>query len=115
MAMETLDQKLWALILGGFCAVLATIISVIEMVNHCKHNHDPVLRIHLLRILFMIPMYSFNAWVGLMMKEHTEYWDLARESYEAVVIYSFYEFLVCCPMLYFILLQTLFIFYHIHC
>ena len=42
----------------------------------------------------MVPLYAVNAYFGLVMKDHTEYWDLAREAYEAVVIYSFYEFLV---------------------
>jgi len=42
----------------------------------------------------MVPIYCVCGWLGLYQKQYTEYYDLIRETYEAVVVYSFYRFLV---------------------
>jgi len=47
------------------------------------------------RVLLMVPVYSAASWLGLYQKQYGAYWDLARETYEAVAIYSFYQFLMC--------------------
>jgi len=78
---------------GGIFAFLAILIALVEMIQHCKYNPDPMMRRYVLRIIFMVPLYAIQSWMGLLMREYTEYWDLAREAYEAVVIYSFY--MVC--------------------
>lgn len=48
----------------------------------------------MLWVLGMVPVYSVAAWWGLYQKSRTEYWDLVRESYEALVIYAFFRFLL---------------------
>lgn len=90
----SLDRHIWAWIIGGTFAFMACVISTIEMIMHCRYSNDAKLRKHTLRILLMVPLYAINAFFGLYMKDSVELWDLAREAYEAVVIYSFYQFLV---------------------
>lgn len=47
------------------------------------------------RILLMVPFYSIQSWLGLRFISASLCFDVLREIYEAVVIYSFYQFLVC--------------------
>ena len=42
----------------------------------------------------MVPIYALESWLGLRFKETAPYFDTMRECYEALVIYSFYSFLV---------------------
>jgi hypothetical protein len=40
-------------------------------------------------------VYSVFAWLGLVLKNQSAYWDVVRQCYESVAIYSFFEFLTC--------------------
>lgn len=42
----------------------------------------------------MVPIYAFNAWLGLQFPEQSIYMDSIRECYEAYVIYNFMKFLL---------------------
>jgi len=42
----------------------------------------------------MVPIYAFEAWLGLFLKQYALYWTVLRETYESLVVYSFYQFLV---------------------
>lgn len=48
----------------------------------------------LFRILWMVPIYAVNAWLGLEFPEQSIYMDSMRECYEAYVIYNFMKFLL---------------------
>lgn len=38
----------------------------------------------------MVPVYAFESWMGLRFKRAAMYFDVLRECYEAMVIYSFF-------------------------
>ena len=43
-------------------------------------------------MLLMVRIYSTTAWFGLVLNDYTLFWDIIRESYEALTIYSFFAF-----------------------
>jgi len=88
-----IQRHLWAWGIGGGFAFLAMLIAFYSIQQHLKFNHSRIANFEV-RILMMVPVYAAEAWLGLFMKEYTLYWDVLRESYEALVIYSFYQFLV---------------------
>jgi len=47
-----------------------------------------------LRILFMVPIYAMESWLGLKFRQAAEVLDTLRLSYESLVIYSFFSLLV---------------------
>ena len=52
------------------------------------------LQAHVIRILFMVPVYSIECWCALRYKEAAIYLELGRASYEAYVIYTFLHLLL---------------------
>lgn len=74
-----IERHVLAWLVGGVFAFLAIVIAFVEMVQHCRKSPDPVMRRYVLRILFMVPLYAMQSWLGLLMRRYTEYWDLARE------------------------------------
>jgi len=83
-----------AWIVAGVFALLAGVVSFLQMRLHLHWNPNRELRKFVLRILFMVPVYALESWMGLRFKDGSLYWDVARECYEALVIYSFYMLLV---------------------
>lgn len=54
----------------------------------------PYLQKHVIRILWMVPIYAGDAWIGLLAPEYSIYCNSMRECYEAYVIYNFMKFLL---------------------
>jgi len=88
-----IQRHVWAWVLGGIFAFAAALIGLWTVLQHFRYNHSSVAKYEI-RILLMVPIYAVEAWLGLYQKNYTLYWDVLRESYEALVIYSFYSFLV---------------------
>lgn len=82
-----------ALVGGGF-VLLAVPISVWQIIQHIVHYTKPSLQKHIIRILWMVPIYALNAWIGLQFPEQSIYVDSLRECYEAYVIYNFMKYLL---------------------
>ncbi|XP_023938212.1 transmembrane protein 184C [Bicyclus anynana] len=81
------------LIAGGF-VLLAVPISIWQITQHIVHYTKPSLQKHIIRILWMVPIYALNAWIGLEFPEQSIYMDSLRECYEAYVIYNFMKYLL---------------------
>ena len=60
------------------------------MENYSK----PHLQRYVVRILWMVPIYSLNSWLALKFRQHRMWFDLPRECYESYVIYNFFMYLV---------------------
>ncbi|ERL91943.1 transmembrane protein 184C [Dendroctonus ponderosae] len=86
-------HDLEVLIAGVFVGV-AIPISLWEIIQHVIHYTQPSLQKHIIRILWMVPIYALNAWLGLTYPEASVYVDSARECYEAYVIYNFMKYLL---------------------
>ncbi|XP_075235291.1 transmembrane protein 184C isoform X2 [Lycorma delicatula] len=81
-------------LIGGTFVVLAIPISIWEIMQHMIHHSRPYLQKHIIRILWMVPIYAVNAWLGLTDPSVGIYVDCARECYEAYVIYNFMIYLL---------------------
>ncbi|XP_055859277.1 transmembrane protein 184C isoform X1 [Episyrphus balteatus] len=82
------------ILIGGLFVLSAVPISIWHIIQHVIHFTKPVLQKHIIRILWMVPIYALNAWLGLLFPEHSIYVDSLRECYEAYVIYNFMVYLL---------------------
>jgi len=90
---DAIRRHVWTWVVGGLCAFTACILSFIQIGAHVRYNFSPMAKFEI-RILILVPIYAICAWFGLYYKELTEYYDVVRETYEAVALYCFYRFLV---------------------
>lgn len=61
---------------------------------HTEYYTRPKLQRHVIRILWMVPIYALDAWFALRFKDARIYLDPIRECYEAYVIYNFFAYLL---------------------
>ncbi|XP_063699065.1 transmembrane protein 184C [Culicoides brevitarsis] len=81
-------------LISGLFVILALPISFWHISQHIVHFTKPALQKHIIRILWMVPIYALNAWFGLLWPAHSIYMDSVRECYEAYVIYNFMKYLL---------------------
>nr|CAD7197305.1 unnamed protein product [Timema douglasi] len=81
-------------LIGGIFVMMALPISFWGITQHMVHYTKPSLQKHIIRILWMVPIYALNAWLGLVFPEQSIYVDSLRECYEAYVIYNFMVYLL---------------------
>ncbi|KAI4489568.1 hypothetical protein M0802_011005 [Mischocyttarus mexicanus] len=81
-------------LVGGAFVLLALPIAFYEIVQHMIYYTQPRLQKYIIRILWMVPIYAVNAWLGLVYPEGSIYVDSLRECYEAYVIYNFMMYLL---------------------
>lgn len=86
------DRVAWGV--AGAFVMVATLLSLAQMRLHILWNNQANQRKYVLRILFMVPVYGLESWLGLRFSGSAMYFDVLRECYEALVIYSFFQFLV---------------------
>jgi len=88
-----------ALAISGICTWVALIISVYQIYQHLRWYTCPREQRWIVRILFIVPIYSFDSWLSLLFFSNDIYiyFNTVRDVYEAFVIYSFlslcYEYL----------------------
>lgn len=88
------EDHIVAWFVGGVFALLACLISMIDISNHLMHFGEPVLQRYMIRIMWMVPIYAVESWLSLRFKDEAIYIETARECYEAYVIYSFTYFMM---------------------
>ena len=69
-------------------------ITLYEVTQHLENYRAPRLQRHVIRILWMVPIYAVDGWLALRFKSKTIYFDTVREIYEAYVIYNFYTYCI---------------------
>ncbi|KAH8334082.1 hypothetical protein KR059_006474 [Drosophila kikkawai] len=82
------------ILIGGLFVLAAVPVSIWHIIQHVIHFTKPILQKHIIRILWMVPIYALNAWIGLFFPKHSIYVDSLRECYEAYVIYNFMVYLL---------------------
>ncbi|XP_030376706.1 transmembrane protein 184C-like [Scaptodrosophila lebanonensis] len=82
------------ILIGGLFVLSAVPVSIWHIIQHVIHFTKPILQKHIIRILWMVPIYALNAWIGLFFPAHSIYVDSLRECYEAYVIYNFMVYLL---------------------
>lgn len=80
--------RIWSLVVATPCVLISVCISFVHMLRHCSRNQDKAIRVHILRILFMIPIYAINSLMALVYPFNIEFFTLFRECYESITIYS---------------------------
>ncbi|VDK41701.1 unnamed protein product [Anisakis simplex] len=85
--------------LAGFFTWAALIITSYQIYQHLRWYSCPTEQRWIVRILFIVPMYSLDSWLSLLFLSNNVYvyFNAIRDCYEAFVIYSFlslcYEYL----------------------
>ncbi|XP_041519698.1 transmembrane protein 184C-like [Microtus oregoni] len=79
--------------IAGVFLLLTIPVSLWGIVQHLVHYTQPELQKPIIRILWMVPIYSLDSWLALKYPKIAIYVDTWRECYEAYVIYNFMIFL----------------------
>eukprot|EP00531_Pseudo-nitzschia_arenysensis_P009444 CAMPEP_0116149706 /NCGR_PEP_ID=MMETSP0329-20121206/19116_1 /TAXON_ID=697910 /ORGANISM="Pseudo-nitzschia arenysensis, Strain B593" /LENGTH=772 /DNA_ID=CAMNT_0003646089 /DNA_START=144 /DNA_END=2462 /DNA_ORIENTATION=- len=69
-------------------------ISIYGIVMHLANYNQPETQNYIVRILWMVPIFSIQSWLGLRFKDYSIYFETIRDMYEAYVLYSFLQFLI---------------------
>ncbi|KAF3020548.1 hypothetical protein E8E14_007016 [Neopestalotiopsis sp. 37M] len=83
-----------ALIIAGGCAAIAILTSFYLMWRHATNYTKPREQKHIIRILFMVPIYSASAFLCIWYYWHAVYFQVLSDCYEAFAISSFFA-LMC--------------------
>lgn len=76
-------------IIGGVFAIIATLMSMVQIIQRFAHkSHRPAQK-RIMRILGMVPVYALTAWLSLLFFEAAIYMEFVQSCYEAYVIYCF--------------------------
>ncbi len=89
---ELRDRDAWWV--AGSFAIFSSLLTLYQVRKHLQWNNQKSLRKYIIRILFMVPIYGLESWLGLRFVHEAMYFDVLRECYEAFVIYSFYQLLL---------------------
>ena len=89
-ASETQD---YAFAIAGIFVGLAVPLSLYDMNMHMAHYVSP-LQAYVLRVLWIVPIYSVQSWIALVYKEDAFFFVTMREVYEAYAIFSFYQLML---------------------
>ena len=60
-----------------------------QIFQHLRYYTVPDQQLWIVRILFIVPIYGFCSWIGLIWPDYSVYFDSVRSCYEAFVIYNF--------------------------
>jgi len=78
-----------AVLIGGIFSMLACVLSFIQIRSHKRNWTHPPSQKHVVRILYMVPIYAISAWGSLTFLNLSAYIDFVRGVYEAYVIWTF--------------------------
>lgn len=74
--------------------IVAVIVSFTMMFLHATHYCRPKEQRHIIRILFMVPIYATVSFLSIVFYTHSVYYEVLRDCYEAFAIASFFS-LMC--------------------
>ncbi|KAH8680994.1 organic solute transporter Ostalpha-domain-containing protein [Xylariales sp. PMI_506] len=83
-----------ALIIAGGCSAIAILTSFYLMFRHATNYTKPTEQKHIIRILFMVPIYASSSFLSLWYYWHAVYFEVISDCYEAFAISSFFA-LMC--------------------
>ncbi|KAB0403451.1 hypothetical protein E2I00_001900, partial [Balaenoptera physalus] len=77
---------------SGVFVWTALVLTGHQIYLHLRSYTVPSEQRHIIRLLFIVPIYAFDSWLSLLLlggHQHYVYFDSVRDCYEAFVIYSF--------------------------
>jgi hypothetical protein len=78
---------------GGF-VILGFPISIYGILMHLTNYYQPNIQCYVVRILWMVPIYSIESWLCLRFHEVAIYIETLRDCYESFVLYCFFQYLI---------------------
>jgi ABC-type sugar transport system permease subunit len=75
-------------------ALIALVVSFVLIYLHASHYSRPYEQRHIIRILFMVPVYAMVSFLSFKYYNHSVYFEVIRDCYEAFAIASFFS-LMC--------------------
>eukprot|EP00547_Thalassionema_nitzschioides_P009147 CAMPEP_0194229014 /NCGR_PEP_ID=MMETSP0156-20130528/43673_1 /TAXON_ID=33649 /ORGANISM="Thalassionema nitzschioides, Strain L26-B" /LENGTH=706 /DNA_ID=CAMNT_0038961549 /DNA_START=212 /DNA_END=2332 /DNA_ORIENTATION=- len=88
------NPHLIAFFSAGAFVLLGFPISIYGIVMHLANYNQPNIQVYIIRILWMVPIYSMESWLCLRYHEKAIYIETLRDFYESYVLYSFLQFLI---------------------
>lgn len=88
------DPHLIAWFSAGAFVLLGFPISMFGIVSHLSNYNQPHVQQYVVRILWMVPLYSIESWLAMRFHKHAIYIETLRDLYESYVLYSFLQFLI---------------------
>ncbi|KAF2497710.1 DUF300-domain-containing protein [Lophium mytilinum] len=82
------------LFISAVFGLIATTIALYLIFRHITHYLKPWEQKHIIRILFMIPIYATVSFLSYLYYRHAVYFEILRDCYEAFAISSFFT-LMC--------------------
>ena len=78
---------------AGF-VLLSFLISSRLIVLHLRNWYSPKVQKYVVRIIWMVPLYSVESWLALRFRDQALYIETLRECYESYTLFSFLYFLI---------------------
>eukprot|EP01062_Namystynia_karyoxenos_P081448 TRINITY_DN8966_c0_g1_i1.p1 TRINITY_DN8966_c0_g1~~TRINITY_DN8966_c0_g1_i1.p1 ORF type:complete len:571 (+),score=183.03 TRINITY_DN8966_c0_g1_i1:90-1715(+) len=95
-AAKVWDRAQVALVIAIYCSTFATVNTAFLVFLHMQAWSVGKHQQRIVRILLMVPVYAIGATVALYFHhDAADYIDLVRDSYEAFVLFNFYELIIC--------------------
>jgi len=88
------DPHLIAWFSAGAFVLVGFPISMYGIVMHLANYNEPKVQMYVVRILWMVPIYSIESWLCLRYKDYAIYIETLRDCYESYVLYSFLQYLI---------------------
>ncbi|KAK5660533.1 hypothetical protein OQA88_13082 [Cercophora sp. LCS_1] len=83
-----------AIISAAGCTLIAVLLSLFLIMMHATHYTVPHEQKHIIRILFMVPIYAASSFLQIRFYWHAIYFQVISDCYEAFAISSFFS-LMC--------------------
>lgn len=81
--------SVYAFSISGAFVWAALFVTCFQIFHHLRYYSVPEQQLWIVRILFIVPIYGFCSWLGLIFHAYSVYFDAVRSCYEAFVIYNF--------------------------
>lgn len=88
------DPHLIAWFSAGAFVLLGFPVSMWGIVGHLANYNQPSVQVYIVRILWMVPIYSIESWLAMRFHKQAIYIETLRDFYESYVLYSFLQFLI---------------------
>mmetsp|Transcript_72966 Transcript_72966/g.116377 ORF Transcript_72966/g.116377 Transcript_72966/m.116377 type:complete len:528 (+) Transcript_72966:3-1586(+) len=94
MAEECCTGQNWvksetAIIVAGIGSTIGLFIAGYNIVKHITYYTLPEQQLHIVRVLFIVPLYALVSFLSMLFTELALYFESVRDIYEAFVIYCF--------------------------
>jgi Organic solute transporter Ostalpha len=88
------DPHLIAWFNAGAFVLLGYPVSMWGILGHLTNYNAPHIQVYIVRILWMVPIYSIESWLAMRFHKKAVLIETARDVYESFVLYCFLQFLI---------------------